>query len=215
MKAPAIKGLYAITPECADTAQLLHRVGLALAGGASTVQYRNKGDDVALQHEQATELLELCRSYHVPLIINDNLRLADLVDADGIHLGRDDVSLKEARIILGPDKIIGVSCYNGLEQAQEAEAQGADYVAFGSFFPSPTKPAAVQAPIALLELAKQTLTVPIVAIGGITLDNAATLVAAGADALAVITAVFEAADIKAAAQNFSNLFHVENHRIAS
>lgn len=215
MRPQAINGLYAVTPECADTSRLLDLVRQALTGGASAIQYRNKGGDVALQHEQASELLEICRSGHVPLIINDNLRLADLIDADGLHLGKEDARLKEARIILGPDKIIGVSCYNSLALAQEAETQGADYVAFGSFFPSPTKPAAVRAPMALLQQAKQALTVNIVAIGGITLDNAASLVAAGADALAVISAVFDAPDVKAAAQAFANLYPVEKNRIAS
>jgi thiamine-phosphate pyrophosphorylase len=201
-----INGLYAITPQCADTAALLDKVRQALLGGARAVQYRDKSHDVALRFEQASELLALCRDFAVPLIINDDLRLADLTDADGVHLGRDDVSLREARLILGWDKIIGVSCYNELSLARAAQDGGANYVAFGSFFASPTKPDAVPAPLDLLRQAKRELRLPLVAIGGITPDNAGLLVGAGADALAVITAVFDSPDIRAAATGFSKLF---------
>ena len=201
-----ISGLYAITPEWADTDKLLNAVRAALQGGAHAIQYRNKGDDVALQHEQASELLLLCREFSVPLIINDNLRLADLTDADGLHLGAEDGSLKEARFILGRNKIIGVSCYNSMARAVEAEAQGADYVAFGSFFSSSTKPLAVPAPLSLLHEAKRQLLIPVVAIGGITTDNAATLVGAGADAIAVISALFDSEDILITAKEFTSLF---------
>lgn len=201
-----ISGLYAITPEQPDTARLLEQVGAALAGGASLVQYRSKSGDVALLHEQASELLALCRGYRVPLIVNDSLRLADLVGADGLHLGRGDGSLRQARIVLGREKLVGVSCYNSLELALDAQAGGADYVAFGSFFPSSTKPAAVAAPLALLREAKERLHIPIVAIGGITADNAPGLVEAGAGAVAVITGLFDAPDIQLAAQRYSQLF---------
>ena len=179
---PAISGLYAITPECADTESLLRQVEAALSGGVHLVQYRNKEGDVALRHEQASELLALCGSFHVPLIINDDMRLADLTGADGVHLGKDDGSVREARLILGPDKIIGASCYDDLQLALDAEAHGADYVAFGSFFPSPTKPGAVAAPLTLLHEAKRSLNIPIVAIGGITRGQRAPLIEAGADA---------------------------------
>jgi thiamine-phosphate pyrophosphorylase len=202
-----ISGLYAVTPEWGDTGRLLQAVGLCLEGGVRWVQYRNKGGDVAQQHEQASELLALCRRFGARLIVNDNLRLADLIDADGVHLGKDDASVREARIILGPKKIIGVSCYNSLQQALEAEAAGADYVAFGSFFVSGTKPAAVAAPLPLLQEAKRQLTIPVVAIGGITPDNAGQLIEAGADALAVIAALFDSPDIKATAQQFASLFY--------
>ena len=151
-----ISGLYAITPEQPDTARLLQQVRAALAGGAAVVQYRSKSSDVALQHEQASELLALCHAFDVPLIVNDSLRLADLSGADGVHLGREDGSLRQARIVLGAEKTIGVSCYNNLELALAAEAGGADYVAFGSFFPSSTKPGAVAAPLELLREATQT-----------------------------------------------------------
>lgn len=201
-----ISGLYAITPEQPDTALLLSQVRAALSGGARMVQYRSKSMDAALQHEQASELLELCHAFEVPLIVNDSLRLADLSGADGVHLGRDDGSLRQARIVLGSEKVIGVSCYDNLELAMQAEAEGADYVAFGSFFPSTTKPGAVTAPLSLLNEAKTHLSVPVVAIGGINLENAASLIAAGADSIALITGLFDAPDIQIAAQQYSQLF---------
>lgn len=209
MKA-TIKGLYAITPEIADTAALLDKVAQALDGGASLVQYRSKSEDVALKHEQATELIELCHRHHVPLIINDDVRLAALTEADGVHVGEDDASLKEARINLGPDKIIGVSCYQDLARARELAAWGADYVAFGSFYPSPTKPEARPCPLGLLTEAKRVLRVPVVAIGGVTTENAAALVAAGADAVAVISALFDSADVRRTAAQFASLFQTKH-----
>ena len=205
-----IRGLYAITPEMTDTDALLDKVKSAIEGGARLVQYRTKSEDVALRHEQASELLLLCRAFHVPLIINDDVRLAALVDADGVHVGEDDASLKEARINLGPDKIIGVSCYQDLARAKQFQAEGADYVAFGSFYPSATKPGARPCPIGLLTEAKQVLRVPVVAIGGITPENAVALVAAGADAVAVITALFDAPDIAATAAHFDSLFQTKH-----
>ncbi|MHB1143725.1 MAG: thiamine phosphate synthase [Thiobacillus sp.] len=202
-------GLYAITPETTDTGRLLIQVEAALMGGVAAVQYRDKSDDVARRHEQACELVALCRRFGVPLIVNDDLRLADLADADGVHLGRDDASLREARIILGRDKFIGASCYQNLELAQAAQAAGADYVAFGSFFPSPTKPAAARADLVLLHESARTLRVPIVAIGGITLANAPLLLDAGADCLAVLSALFAAPDICASARDLNQLFETE------
>lgn len=201
-----IGGLYAITPECADTERLVQQVQQALSGGAHLVQYRNKKGDVALRHEQVSELLTLCRHFHVPLIVNDDIRLADLAGADGVHLGKDDGGVREARLILGPDKIIGVSCYNDLQRALDAESHGANYVAFGSFFPSPTKPGADAAPLTLLHEAKRSLNIPVVAIGGITEDNVTPLIEAGTDAVAVISALFNSADIGAAASRFAVLF---------
>jgi len=205
-------GLYAITPETADTERLFAQVEAALLGGVAAVQYRDKSDDVARRHEQASELAALCRQFRVPLIVNDDLRLADLCDADGVHLGRDDSGIREARIILGRDKFIGTSCYQSLELAQAAQAAGADYVAFGSFFPSPTKPAAARADLALLHEAARTLRVPIVAIGGITLANASPLLDAGADSLAVLSALFDAPDIRAAAHALNQLFETESEQ---
>ena len=201
-----IKGLYAITPDSADTRALLAKVKQALQGGAQVVQYRTKSDDLTRKHEQASELLALCRQYRVPLIINDDVRLATLIDADGVHLGADDAPLKEARINLGPDKIIGVSCYQDIELALRSAAAGADYVAFGSFYPSPTKPQAKPCPLSLLSAAKTKLAVPVVAIGGVTPANAQELIAAGADAVAVISALFNAPDIELTAQYFTSFF---------
>jgi len=203
-------GIYAITPETADTEHLLMQVEAALAGGVAAVQYRDKSGDVARRHEQASELVALCRQFDVPLIINDDLRLADLCDADGVHLGRDDASLREARIILGKDKFVGASCYQSLELALAAQAAGADYVAFGSFFPSPTKPAAGRAGLDLLRDAAPLIHVPLVAIGGITPTNAPQLLDAGADSLAVLSALFDAPDIRASARILNQLFESES-----
>ena len=205
-------GVYAITPETADTESLLTRVEAALVGGVAAVQYRDKSADVARRHEQASELVALCRRYKVPLIVNDDLRLADLTDADGVHLGRDDGSLREARIILGKGKFIGASCYQSLDLAHAAQAAGADYVAFGSFFASPTKPAAGRADTALLRAATQAIRIPIVAIGGITLANAPLLLDSGADCLAVLSALFDAPDVGAAAHALNQLFEVESEQ---
>lgn len=202
-------GIYAITAETADTGKLLGQVEAALSGGVAAVQYRDKSTDVGRRHEQASELIALCHRYGVPLIVNDDLRLADLCDADGVHLGRGDSSLREARIILGRDKLIGASCYQSLDQARAAQATGADYVAFGSFFASPTKPAAARADTALLLQATQAVHIPIVAIGGITLANASALLDAGADSLAVLSALFGATDIRTAAHQLNQLFEAE------
>lgn len=203
-----ISGLYAITRETDNTGYLLASVEAVLRGGAGVVQYRDKSADIARQHEQASELLALCQRYEVPLIINDSLRLADLVGADGVHLGRDDGAVHEARIILGHDRIIGVSCYQSYSLAEAAQAKGADYVAFGSFFPSVTKPNATRAEMDILRQAHG-LHVPIVAIGGITLHNAGSVINAGADAVAVINALFDSQNIEATARQFTNLFTAE------
>ncbi len=203
-----VHGLYAITPDEPDTAELLRKVRLALQGGAGVVQYRNKCADAALRLEQARRLRILTREFSAPLIINDEVQLAQEVDADGVHLGGEDGSLAAARRLLGRGKVIGASCYNQLPLARDAVAQGADYVAFGAFFPSTVKPGAVVAAPELLQQARRELAVPLVAIGGITVRNGAQLVAAGAQALAVISALFAAADIEETAQQFAGLgFH--------
>jgi thiamine-phosphate pyrophosphorylase len=201
-----ISGLYAVTPELADTPALVAAAEAALAGGARLLQYRNKTAAAALRLSQARALLALCRKYRVPLIINDRLDLALEVPADGVHLGADDGPLATARARLGPARLLGASCYDRLEAALEAERLGADYVAFGSFFPSSVKPGAVRAPLALLREAKRRLSVPVVAIGGITPDNAPQLIAAGADSVAVISALFDADDVTMTARRFSALF---------
>jgi thiamine-phosphate pyrophosphorylase len=204
--AKKISGLYALTPGWTDSARLLAAVRGALAGGARVVQFRRKGIDKDAARRQASELLALCREFGASLIINDNVELARDIDADGVHIGIDDAPLAQARSRLGPDKIIGVSCYDSLPRALDAEAQGADYVAFGSFFPSATKPHAVVASLPLLTEAKRKLTVPVVAIGGITPGNAPRLIEAGADAIAVITALFDGTDTRATARTFGQLF---------
>ena len=205
-------GLYAITPETAETARLLAQVEAALTGGVAVVQYRDKSDDVARRHEQASELVALCRHFKVPLIINDDLRLADLSDADGVHLGCDDGSVAKARVILGPDKLIGVSCYQSLGLALAKQEEGADYIAFGSFYASPTKPQAARADLSLLHSAASRIHVPIIAIGGITLANGLALLDAGADSLAVLSALFDASDIRLTAQAFNQLFEAETEQ---
>jgi thiamine-phosphate pyrophosphorylase len=200
------RGLYALTPDVADTGELAGLVAAAIRGGAAAVQYRNKAAPAGLRREQAEALLGLCRRAGAPLIVNDDLELAMAIEADGVHLGREDGDLGEARQRLGPRRLLGASCYNRLELARTAIATGADYVAFGSAFASPTKPGAVRAPLDLYREARRTFAVPIVAIGGITVGNAAALIAAGVDALAVITSLFEARDVEARAREFRNLF---------
>lgn len=208
-----VSGLYAITPDVADTADLVAMTQQALAGGARLVQYRNKLADDALRLEQARALVQLCRTFSAPLIVNDHVDVAVAAGADGVHLGREDAAITgiaEVRRRLGTGKIIGISCYNRLESAVEAERQGANYVAFGSFFISATKPGAVVASADLLHEARQKLSIPVVAIGGITPDNAAALIAQGAAAVAIINALFGAPDIRAVAEKFSRLFSPQN-----
>ena len=199
------KTLYAITPDELDTAALLRKVRLALQGGARIVQYRNKLADAVLRLDQATELRRLTHEFAATFIVNDDAGLSRRVDADGVHLGGEDGSIRTARKLVGTDKLIGVSCYNRPDLAQQAEREGADYVAFGAFFPSAVKPGAVVASLESLREARSRLRLPIVAIGGVTLQNGAQLLAAGADTLAVISAVFSAHDIEQTARQFSAL----------
>jgi thiamine-phosphate pyrophosphorylase len=201
-----ITGLYAVTPDITDTEELLRKARLALQGGARVLQYRNKSADAKLKSQQAEALRKLTREFGATYIVNDDVPLAAQVDADGVHLGGEDGTVAEARALLGSQKLIGVSCYNRPSLAHEAVKQGADYVAFGAFFPSSVKPGAVKAEVAMLQTARQELAVPIVAIGGITLSNCPVLIEAGADALAVISALFDAPDIEIAAREFSTLF---------
>ena len=202
-----IAGLYAI----ADTyylndARLLKAVSQAIAGGARVIQYRDKKRSTVERAQQTSRLAKLCRQHGVLFIVNDDVTLAKEMRADGVHVGRDDASPAQAREQLGPRAIIGVSCYDELARAETAQAQGADYVAFGRFFPSRTKPRAVPASLELLRAAKKKLHIPIVAIGGITPENGASLIEAGADALAVIEGVFGQADVRAAAEHYTRLF---------
>lgn len=200
-----ISGLYAITPDTVDTRKLLADSEAALAGGARILQYRNKRASTEQACEQAAALLTLCRRYAVPLIINDDVQLAMQLDADGVHLGIDDGDIAAARAQLGSHKIIGASCYNNLALAQQAAKLGADYIAFGACFPSLTKPDAPRAEAALFTAARE-LKLPVVAIGGINLENASRIIHAGADAIAVIGALWNAPDIAAQARHFNQLF---------
>lgn len=204
---PALHGLYVITdPQLTPDAQLVKKVALAIAGGARIVQYRNKHAD---PHECAQELIalrELCHHHDAILLINDDVQLAKLTGADGVHLGQEDIGLQQARALLGKDAIIGITCHDSLELAHQAVSGGADYVAFGRFFPSQSKPQAPPANISILEQAHRELNIPIVAIGGITADNGEILLRHGADMLAVIHGVFGQPDIELAARRYAQLF---------
>ncbi|MGD2138359.1 MAG: thiamine phosphate synthase [Gammaproteobacteria bacterium] len=202
-----MKGLYAITDSrLIPPGKLCSRVAQAIAGGAALVQYRDKQRRASERLREATALAALCRQHAVPLIINDDLELAAAVDAAGVHLGMADAAPGRARERLGETAIIGVSCYNRLERASEAVTAGADYIAFGRFFPSASKPEAEPATPALLREARARYNLPLVAIGGITPANGRQLIEAGADLLAVIHGVFGQPDVRAAAQAYAALF---------
>ena len=203
-------GLYAITP-CSphkplSISQLTALVENAIQGGARIVQYREKYLAPAQRRQQARVLKTLCDHQKVYFLINDDVALAAEVQADGVHLGRDDTSLTQARQVLGKNAIIGVSCYNQLQRARDAQQQGADYAAFGRFFPSESKPEAQQAQLGLLQQARSELSIPLACIGGINADNAKLLISAGADMVAVINSVFAAPDVADAARQISKLF---------
>jgi thiamine-phosphate pyrophosphorylase len=200
-----LRGLYAIT-DGAKLPALVAAVESAIRGGAQLVQYRDKSADRHRRLDEGNALLELCHGHGVLLIINDDVVLATEVGADGVHLGRDDGRIEDARVRLGPRAVIGVSCYDSLERAVQAAHDGADYVAFGSFFGSVNKPTAVRAPLTLLVEARRRLDIPLCAIGGITPQNGAELVAAGADMLAAISGVFATADVELSAKAYSELF---------
>jgi thiamine-phosphate pyrophosphorylase len=194
-------GLYALTPDLADTAALLARTDVALSGGASAIQYRNKDASAELRLQQAASLRALCSARGAIFIVNDDVELARAVGADGVHLGRDDASVAAARARLGPAAIVGVSCYDELARAEAAIAAGSDYIAFGSFYSSRVKPNAVRPSLRLIAEAKARWPeMSIVAIGGINAANAMPLIAAGADAVAVISALYDAPDVLLAAR---------------
>jgi len=204
-------GLYAITDSrLTPPASLLEQVELAIAGGARVIQYRDKLASDSERFTLASGLAALCRRARVPLIINDDVALAAAVGASGVHLGESDGTVAAARARLGNDAMVGVSCYNRMERAREAVAAGAGYVAFGRFFASRSKPDAVPADTALLGRARRELNVPVVAIGGITPDNAGTLIDAGANLLAVIHGVFGQHDVQAAAASYVRRFRSAN-----
>jgi thiamine-phosphate pyrophosphorylase len=199
-------GLYAITDAGFKGLAIERQVEMAIRGGARVIQYRDKSLDAPLRQTEAKAILSVCRRFDVPLLINDDVELAAAIGADGVHLGSEDTTLASARRQLGPRAIIGVSCYNRFELAERAVATGADYVAFGRFFTSQSKPLAVGAGLDLLHRARAELDCPVVAIGGITPENGRLLVEAGADMLAVIRGVFAAPDVTEAAQSLHNLF---------
>jgi thiamine-phosphate pyrophosphorylase len=204
-----IRGLCAVTVDDPLLPRLSALVKAALDGGTPFVQYRNKAAPRPLRRAQAAEMLRICRASGAKLIINDDVWLAVEIGADGAHIGRDDApggSLAAARDALGPKRILGVSCYNELARGEEAVKAGADYLAFGSMFASRTKPAAVRAPLEMLGEARRRFGLPIAAIGGITLDNAPEVIAAGADMIAVVSDLFDAMDIKARAASYQQLF---------
>ncbi|MEP7260246.1 MAG: thiamine phosphate synthase [Usitatibacter sp.] len=201
----ALRGLYAATPEMADTAELCKRVEAAIQGGAALVQYRAKDASPQLRLEQASRLSDLCKAHHVPLIINDSVELALAVDAAGVHVGRDDGDAAVARRAM-PRGLVGVSCYGDLTRARAARDAGADYIGIGSMFASTTKPHAMPASLELLARAREASGLPVAAIGGITLATAPRVVAAGADMIAVISALFDADDVSSAARGFARLF---------
>lgn len=201
-----MKGLYIVTPDWDDTAKLLEITELALKGGASIVQYRHKTADARLRQEQAECLLELCRSYQRPLIINDYVDLCIALDADGVHVGGTDDSVANVRAAVGPDKIVGASCYGSMDLAREAYKAGASYIAFGGFYPSRVKKYPVTTSPDIVAQAKAEISLPVVVIGGMTQANAAPLIACGADMVAAISSVYLAGDPQSAAKAFVSLF---------
>lgn len=202
-----IRGLYAITPDLEDTERLCRIVEESILGGAQVVQYRNKVAQYPLLFAQASALLAICRKHQTPFMINDHIELCLTLNADGVHIGGDDGDIEATKSRIGADKILGVSCYGDFARAQTAARLGADYVAFGACFPSSTKPNAPRAELNLFTQAK-TLSVPSVAIGGITLENVGSVVNAGADAVAVIGELFnqDIQEIAPCAQQFSSFF---------
>lgn len=211
-----IHGLYAITDSAMLQGRLLTATEAALQGGARVLQYRDKlppglcelarHQEQQRRHDEASTLLALCRRYEVPLLINDDIDLASAIGADGVHLGQGDGSLADARRRLGPDAIIGVTCHDQISLARIAARDGASYVAFGAMFASDTKPLARSCPLSVLTQARAELALPRVAIGGITPDNAASVIDAGAQAVAVIANLWLASDIRARAEQFSQEF---------
>lgn len=195
-----LKGLYAITRPMPD---LVERVAAAIRGGAAMVQYRDKTSDAERRLDEARQLKALCAAAAIPFIVNDDPMLAKAVHADGVHLGPDDASIDHARLMLGDTAIIGVTCRDSIDAARRGAAAGADYLAFGSFHPSATKPDAPRATVALLEQARKEFDLPLCAIGGITPDNARPLVDAGAAMIAVVGGLWDGDDTEAAARAYA------------
>ena len=201
-----MKGLYIVTPDWDNTQKMVEVTELALRGGTQIVQYRHKTAEPALRKEQAQQLLQLCRRYQKPFIINDHVELAIELDADGIHVGGTDATIAEVRKSVGPNKIVGASCYGSLELAQAAYAAGASYVAFGGFYPSRVKKYPVTTPVEIIAQSHAAVPLPVVVIGGMTPENSAPLAAAGTDMVAAISSVYMQPDPEAAAREFAKLF---------
>lgn len=201
-----MKGLYLVTPDWDDTQKLLEASEAALRGGAALLQYRHKTADTQLRREQAAQLQALCRRYAVPFIVNDFVDLCIELDADGIHVGGTDATVAQVRAAVGPSKIVGASCYGSMDLARDAHRSGASYVAFGGFYPSRVKKYEVATPPAIVAQAKAEIPLPNVVIGGMTSENAAPLVAQGADMVAAISSVYFEQDPEAAARRFVELF---------
>jgi thiamine-phosphate pyrophosphorylase len=201
-----LSGLYLVTPDWDDTDRLLEVTELALKSGANILQYRHKTASDALRRRQATALLELCRRYHVPLIINDHLNLCLELDADGIHVGGTDAPVQHIRNSVGTSKIVGASCYGDLGVARAAHQHGASYVAFGGFFPSRVKKYPVTTPVDIVAKSKTEIPLPVVVIGGMTAENSEPLVAGGADMVAAISSVYQSDDGAATVRKFLTMF---------
>jgi thiamine-phosphate pyrophosphorylase len=201
-----MKGLYIVTPDWDDTRQLLNVTEMALRGGAALVQYRHKTAGAELRQEQAECLLDLCRSYQRPLIINDYVDLCISLDADGVHVGGTDASVAKVRAALGPTKIVGASCYGDLQLARDAHQAGASYIAFGGFYPSRVKKYPVTTSPDIITQAKKEIPLPSVVIGGMTQANAVPLIACGANMVAAISSVYLAGAPEMAAREFARLF---------
>jgi thiamine-phosphate pyrophosphorylase len=204
-----IKGLYAITPEETDLFALSSKVESCIKGGARLIQYRSKTLSKIEQNKQAKEIKKVCDCYKVPLIINDDIELCRILDADGVHLGEDDDILEKARLILGPSKIIGVSCYNSIDRVQKAVDKGATYIALGACFPTKTKPNAPTVSLDLIALVLKKFKIPVVAIGGINLENIELLINEGINCIAMIDGLFKEKDIEGTARQFSCLIKNE------
>ena len=197
-----LSGLYAITDSKLMGSDLISKTEQAILGGINILQYRNKTAPLEQQEQEALKLVQLCKKNNVLFLVNDNVELALKVNADGVHLGQQDTPLQKAREQLGKDKVIGVTCHNKIELAVEAQKNGADYVAFGRFFNSETKPSAPPAQLSLISESKKSISIPIVAIGGITQKLAPLLLKEGVDMLAVIHGLFAQDDILRASRQF-------------